>query len=45
MEKSHFNLSTGQFMFSKYKIIKRLHVLNDACWVFDQKSLNLKKKY
>ena len=30
--KSHFNLSTGQFLFSKYKIIKELHVLNDVCW-------------
>jgi transposase len=44
MEKSHFNPSTGQFLFSKYKIIKGLHVLNDACWVFDQRSLNFKKK-
>jgi len=42
--KSHFNLSTGQFLFSKYKIIKGLHVLNDVCWVFDQRSLNFKKK-
>jgi hypothetical protein len=44
MKKSHFNLSTGQFLFSKYKIIKGLHVLNDVCWVFDQRSLNFKKK-
>ena len=43
--KSLFNLLTGQFLLSKYKIIKGLHVLNDACWVFDQRSLNFKKKY
>jgi hypothetical protein len=41
--KSHCNLLTSQFLFSKYKIIKGLHVLNDVCWAFDQRSLNLKK--
>jgi hypothetical protein len=25
-------------MFSKYKTIKGLHILNDVCWVFDQKA-------
>jgi hypothetical protein len=44
MEKSHFNLSTGQFLLSKYKILKGLHLLNDTCWVFDQRNLNFKKK-
>jgi hypothetical protein len=43
MEKSHFNLSMGQFLFSKYKILKGFHLLNGACWVFDQRSLNFKK--
>ena len=37
--KSIFNLTTGQFLFSKYKTIKRLHVMSEVCWVFDQKSL------
>ena len=32
----------GQFLFSKYKTIKRLHILNDLCWVFDWKAWFLK---
>ena len=42
-KKSHFNLATGQLLFSKYKTMKRLHILNDVCWVFYQKSLIFKK--
>jgi hypothetical protein len=36
--KRNFNLTIGQFLFSKYKTIKGLHILNDVCWVFDQKT-------
>jgi len=45
MEKSHFNLLMSQFLFSKYKIIKWLHVLNDVCWAFDQRNLNFKNTW
>ena len=38
-EESHFNLTMGQFLFLKYKMIKRLHILNDVCYAFDQTSL------
>jgi len=34
--KSHFNLMTGQFLFSKHKTIKGFYILNDVCWIFDQ---------
>jgi len=37
-KRSHFYLATGQFLFSKYKTMKRLPILNDVCWVFDQKA-------
>jgi hypothetical protein len=41
-KKSHFNLATGQFQFSKYKTIKGLYILNDVCWIFYQRSLIFK---
>ena len=41
-KKSHCNLTTGQFLFSKYMTIKGLYILNNMCWVFDKKSLIFK---
>jgi hypothetical protein len=43
--KNNFNLTTSQFMFSKYKPIKKLHILNDVCWVFDQRSSIFKNTF
>jgi len=37
-KRSYFYLATGQFLFSKYKTMKGLPILNDVCWVFDQKA-------
>jgi hypothetical protein len=44
-EKSHFNLTTGQFLFSKYKTIKGLHILNWVCWIFDRRNLIFKNTF
>jgi hypothetical protein len=42
-EKAIFNLTTGQFLFSKYITIKGLYILKNMCWVFDQKAWFYKK--
>ena len=34
-KKSHFSLTMGQFLFSKYMTIKRLYISNNMCWIFD----------
>jgi hypothetical protein len=36
-KKSHFSLTTGQFLFSKYMTIKKLCILNNVCWIFEKK--------
>jgi len=33
-KKSHCNLTTGQFLFSKYMTIKGLYILNNVRWFF-----------
>jgi len=43
--KNYFNLTTGQFLFSKYKIIKGPYVLNGMYWVFDQRRLIFKSTF
>jgi len=44
-KKSHFNLATGQFQFSKYKTIKGLYILNDVCWIFLSKKLDFQNLF
>jgi hypothetical protein len=42
-EKSIFNLTMCQFLFSKYITVKGLYILKNVCWVFDQKAWFFKK--
>jgi len=44
-KKSHFSLTTGQFLFSKYMTIKGLYISNNVCWIFDKKSLIFKRSF
>jgi hypothetical protein len=44
-KKSHFSLTTGQFLFSKYMTIKGLYISNNVCWVFDKKKLDFQKVF